>query len=96
MRTGAGWGTSGEVGWLQPGQSSLAKATPGHCQKPAKRTFWSPLIVNEDSSPQVMSMGRAIFVVTGQWPGWQRIALCGSQEGIKRANCGSQAGIVRG
>jgi hypothetical protein len=60
-------GRPGTLAGLQPEQSSSAQATRGHYLKRAKRAPWPPWIVNEDSSPQVISLVQAIFVVTGQW-----------------------------
>ncbi len=48
-----------------PEQSLLTKAAPAATRNRASRAPRPPCIDNEDSSPQVRSIGRAIFVVTG-------------------------------
>jgi hypothetical protein len=49
-----------------PEQSLLTKAAPVATRNSARRPLRPLCIDNEDSSPQVRSISRAIFVVTGQ------------------------------
>src|SRR5215469_6159774 len=53
---------------LRGEQSSLSRTATRPPEKPAKRAPLPSRVVNEDSSSQVRSMGRGIFVVTGQLP----------------------------